>query len=130
MVAVWLVCHLLYTPIHLVLESHADEVHPVEAASAPSTVACLDHDDSHSDDHHEWHPSSQHSFEAVNSSRLVVVSTLVVVAMPWLEAVEGFSELQEPPECRRPGLAPPELIRGWQFHTRAAPPARAPAVLS
>jgi hypothetical protein len=130
MMVVWLVCHLLYTPIHLVLESHADEVHPVEAASAPTAVACLDHDDSHRDDHHEWHPSSQHSFEAVYSSRLVVVSTVVLVALPWLEAVEGLSEPPEPPECRRPGLAPPELTRGWQFHTRAAPPVRAPSVLS
>lgn len=91
---------------------------------------CLDHDDSHSEGDHAWHPSSQHSFEAVNSSRLVVVSTLIMVAMPWLETVEGFSELQEPPDCRRPGLAPPELTRGWQFHTRAAPPVRAPSVLS
>lgn len=130
MVAIWLVCQLLYTPIHLVLESHADEVSPVGTASVPTTLACLDHDDSHRDDHHEWHPSSQHSFEAVNSNRLVVVSALVMVALPWLEAVEGFSDLQEPPDCRRPGLAPPELVRAWQFHTRAAPPVRAPSALS
>ena len=130
MVVLWLVCHLLYTPIHLLLESHAEEVHPVEAASRAAAVACLDRDDSHGDDYHEWHPASQHSFEAVNSSRLVVPSTLVIVTMPWLEAVEGFSEPQEPPGCRGQGPAPPELVRGWQFHFRAAPPVRAPSVPS
>jgi hypothetical protein len=130
LVVIGLVCHLLYTPIHLVLESHSDDVSPIRTASAPTTQACLDYNDSHQDAHHEWHPSFQHNCEAINCSPLVVRSTLTVVVMPWREAVEGISQLQEPPDGRWHGLAPPGLVRTWQFHTRAAPPVRAPAVLS
>lgn len=130
LVALWLVCSVIYTPIHLALVSHGDETHSIEPGSGVAALNCFDHDDSHSDEQHAWHPSSQHSFEAVSSGRLVVISTPAILIGPWLDAAEVLSEPSEPPKCRSQGTSPPELIRGWQFHTRAAPPARAPSVLS
>jgi len=98
----------------------------LEAAGLEIGVLCHDHDTPEAAAAH-CHDEACHAIEdaaytAITLTKLVGVISLSIVAL-----------LPEPLELPAAALSPArtdtprELLRGWQFTTRAAPPARAPA---
>jgi hypothetical protein len=126
-VGLWLVLHIVYTPIHLYRVPHSDEADYGAAAPVAAAAACVGDEDHDGDGHHERHSAAQHKFKVVNPERLVVAQMLIVPAAEWASAET---------DCPRPqvfefsGLSPPELPRCWQFLFRTALRVRAPSRLS
>ena len=100
----------------------------LEAAGFEIVFVCHDHDtqaasDNHCDDD-ACHAIEDAAYTAVALTKLVGDVLFSVVAL-----------LPEPLELPAAAISPErtdvprELRRGWQFITRAAPPARAPSVL-
>lgn len=108
----------------------------LEAAGLKIAFVCHDHDDGHghshpapAPDHHgaqsdtdACHPLEDAAIKPTSVAKLVGQATFFLIAL-----------LPVPPElpvdrvCPERTDVPRELGRGWQFATRAAPPARAPS---
>ena len=126
-VALWLVFHILYTPIHLHRMPHSEEADFIAEAPLAAGAAFVSDEGHDGDEHHERHPAAQHKFKVVNSERLVLVQMLAVPAVKWMNAEQ---DCPQPQVFDCSGLSPPELPGCWQFFFRAALPVRAPSLLS
>ena len=126
-VALLLVVQIVYTPIHLLREPHADEAEfsatgPLAAAAVFAGAEAPD-----GDGHHERHSAAQHKLKVVRSQRAPVAEMGLVTVVECVLAERGSPQ---PQVFDFSGLSPPEFVRSWQFFFRTALPVRAPSLLS
>ena len=125
--ALWLIVWLVYTPLHLHLESHSHEVFAhLPASQTPSLASVSDASPTSDGDEHE-HPAYQHQLKLAQSNRLASVPVVSLMAVVWMELEKGCPRS---PIFGFSGLSPPELTHSWQFLLRAALPVRAPSFAS
>lgn len=122
-----LVLQIAYTPFHLYLEPHTDEVEFSwgQAATKAAAVAADESHDDHGDS--DRHPAAQHKLKVLRSQRVAPMDfVLAPVAESWVAAPHILPLLVS----ESSGLSPPEFACRWQFVFRAALPVRAPSLLS
>jgi hypothetical protein len=125
--ALLLILQIVYTPIHLYLEAHSDEMVPSGAVCRASAADFVDGEGEEGDGHHERHSALQHTLKVLRSER-AALPELVLVAV--VECMDAEQDTPQPQVVDFSGLSPPELARCWQFFFRAALPVRAPSLIS
>lgn len=125
--ALLLVLQIVYTPIHLYLEAHSDEVEFSAAVGSASGASFVVPAGEESDGHHERHSALQHKLKVLRSERAALPDLVLATAVQWIDAAQ---DTPQPQGVDFSGLSPPELARGWQFLFRAALPVRAPSLVS
>ena len=128
-VALLLGLQIVYAPVHLCLEAHAEEAEfSAAAARGPGAVSVFVGDEGQEGEgHHERHSALQHKLKVLRPERAALPGLVLVAFVEWMDAE------QVPPQPQRvdfTGLSPPELAQCWQFFFRAALPVRAPSLLS
>ena len=125
--AFWLLVQVVYTPIHILQESHTDELSFNGTTRRASTAVSVSDDDQDEDGHAGEHSAEQHKLKALRSGRLVLNPAVLVLAVQWVDTTQDDPQ---PPMFAFLSRAPPELHRSWQFIFRTALPIRAPSILS
>ncbi len=125
--ALCLLFHFVYTPFHLYLEPHCDDVHWGKVVAAEHPSLCVIPDARHCEDHHGRHSAEEHRYDATPFPRGLVLGPMLVEVWEWGGLREGSWEGDGVAEAV---LSPPEVSCSWQFCLRAALPVRAPSLLS
>ncbi|HWQ90794.1 MAG TPA: hypothetical protein VN673_03915 [Clostridia bacterium] len=127
LLAIYLMLHIVGTPIHLYLEPHSDSTGAYRMHTGIQVTSTIGYeaDDSHSK--HERHSASQHELQGLRTQRAPVADMENVRVAECLLLEKGRPEQQV---LVSSGLSPPEIPRSWQFVFRAALPVRAPSFAS
>jgi hypothetical protein len=118
---------IVHAPIHLASEPHLDDMDFRATSGTPWTPPVVAEEDHDGNGHHERHSATLHKLKLTQPSRVVMGELPVSLPAKCPEAPKG---LIEPQRFAFTGLSPPELLRCWQFMSRAALPVRAPSLLS
>jgi hypothetical protein len=116
--------YVIYTPIHLYLEPHADEADFRSSAASALAAIVAAEEGCAGDGHHERHPAAQHQFKVVKSDRLVQVEMLAAPAIAYVDVRE---DSLQPQVFGFSGLSRPGFACCWRFFLRAALPVRPPS---
>lgn len=125
--ALWLVCYLVHTPIHLLLEPHSGAADSWDNAFPAAAACTVAEAGSAGEEDHERHPAAQHTLKVTQPVRVAVAE---MVSGQAVESVYVEAGRPMPQGFGFSGLSPPELSQCWQFVFRAALPVRAPSLIS
>jgi hypothetical protein len=125
-IAIYLILQILWTPIHVFMEPHSDLADARWSRTLSHDKSSLVSEGHDSDSDHERHSASQHNIQVL-SPRTLPAAEMALVHFTECQLMENVRTEEQILVLSGSGLSPPELLRSWQFISRAALPVRAPS---